>query len=403
MSLNDRQIRNAKPKAKPYKLADGHSFYLLVKPNGGKYWRFDYAIDGKRKTLAIGTYPTITLLQARQAAEEARRMVATGQSPSKAKQEAKAAKAAALANTFEHVARQWHQKQLNRWKPNHAARILYYFENDVFPLIGASPIDTLKVKDIREVLDKVAGRGAIETAEKIRQWINNIFNHAARLELTDGNPASPLVGYLQPKESEHHPSLPRQKLTEFYQRLMLADVEQPNRIGLMLVVLCFARNKEIRGGLWPEIDWQAKTWTIPKERMKRPRPHIIPLSDWTLELLQELHGLTGKGRFMFPSRTGTDGYISENTFGNILNRLGYKGIATPHGFRSLASTVLNEHDFNHDAIERQLAHVPEDKIRAAYNHAEYMPQRTEFMQWYSDFLRQRYDEAVAMLAIPASE
>ena len=160
------------------------------------------------------------------------------------------------------------------------------------------------------------------------------------LERVDGNPASALMGYIQPKTTEHMPALPREELTEFYRRLLQVDAEPQNRLCLMLLVLCFARNTEIRGGEWKEINWQAKTWTIPASRMKRPREHLIPLSDWAMELLQELHQLTGKGRFMFPNRNTISGYISENTLGNILNRIGYKGIATPHGFRSLASSIL---------------------------------------------------------------
>ena len=168
----------------------------------------------------------------------------------------------------------------------------------------------------------------------------------------------------------------------------------------MLVMLVFVRSTELRGGQWHEIDRQAKTWTIPAERMKLPRAHVIPLSDWTLELLQELHGHTGQTPYLFPSRTKAAGFISEATLNRIIERLGYKGTATPHGFRSLASSVLNEQDFNPDAIERQLAHVPKDKIRAAYNRAEYWPHRVEMMQWYSDYLREHYNQARAMCISP---
>ena len=272
-----------------------------------------------------------------------------------------------------------------------------YLEQDVFPHIGSSPIQELRVAHIKKVLDAITARGVAETAEKIRQWINKIFNYALMLERVDGNPASALVGYIQPQTTEHMPALPREELTEFYRRLLQVDAEPQNRLCLMLLVLCFARNTEIRGGEWKEINWQAKTWTIPASRMKRPREHLIPLSDWAMELLQELHQLTGKGRFMFPNRNTISGYISENTLGNILNRIGYKGIATPHGFRSLASSILNEQGFNPDAIERQLAHVEENKIRAAYNRAEYLAERTEMMQWYSNYLRERYEAALALM------
>ena len=393
MPLNDRQIKHSKPKDKPYKLTDGNGLYLHITPAGGKLWRLKYRIDGKEKTLSIGKYPHLSLVEAREAAENARKMKAQGIDPSQAKQQAKAERQAALLNTFEHIARDWHQNNISRWKPNHAQRIMRYLEKDVFPYIGSSPIQELRVAHIKQVLDAITARGVAETAEKIRQWINKIFNYALMLERVDGNPASALVGYIQPQTTEHMPALPREELTEFYRRLLQVDAEPQNRLCLMLLVLCFPRNTEIRGGEWKEINWQAKTWTIPASRMKRPREHLIPLSDWAMELLQELHQLTGKGRFMFPNRNTISGYISENTLGNILNRIGYKGIATPHGFRSLASSILNEQGFNPDAIERQLAHVEENKIRAAYNRAEYLAERTEMMQWYSDYLRERYEAA----------
>lgn len=397
MPLNDRQIKHSKPKDKPYKLTDGNGLYLHITPAGGKLWRLKYRIDGKEKTLSIGKYPHLSLVEAREAAENARKMKAQGIDPSQAKQQAKAERQAALLNTFEHIARDWHQNNISRWKPNHAQRIMRYLEKDVFPYIGSSPIQELRVAHIKQVLDAITARGVAETAEKIRQWINKIFNYALMLERVDGNPASALVGYIQPQTTEHMPALPREELTEFYRRLLQVDAEPQNRLCLMLLVLCFPRNTEIRGGEWKEINWQAKTWTIPASRMKRPREHLIPLSDWAIELLQELHQLTGKGRFMFPNRNTISGYISENTLGNILNRIGYKGIATPHGFRSLASSILNEQGFNPDAIERQLAHVEENKIRAAYNRAEYLAERTEMMQWYSDYLRERYEAALALI------
>lgn len=393
MPLNDRQIKHSKPKDKPYKLTDGNGLYLHITPAGGKLWRLKYRIDGKEKTLSIGKYPHLSLVEAREAAENARKMKAQGIDPSQAKQQAKAERQAALLNTFEHIARDWHQNNISRWKPNHAQRIMRYLEKDVFPYIGSSPIQELRVAHIKQVLDAITARGVAETAEKIRQWINKIFNYALMLERVDGNPASALVGYIQPQTTEHMPALPREELTEFYRRLLQVDAEPQNRLCLMLLVLCFPRNTEIRGGEWKEINWQTKTWTIPASRMKRPREHLIPLSDWAMELLQELHQLTGKGRFMFPNRNTISGYISENTLGNILNRIGYKGIATPHGFRSLASSILNEQGFNPDAIERQLAHAEENKIRAAYNRAEYLAERTEMMQWYSNYLRERYEAA----------
>ena len=401
MPLNDRQIKAAKPSdtGKKDKLFDGGGLYLEVTPAGGKVFRLKYRIDGKEKTLTIGKYPTVSLVEARQAAENARRMIAQGQDPSAMKQQAKQERKTALLNTFANVTKAWHEKTTKRksWKPNHAARVLRYFETDVFPIIGETPINKIGKKEIKAVLDKVTERGVSETAEKIRQWIGAVFTYAGYEELTDRNPAALLKGYIEPTESKRMPALPREELPEFYRRLILADCDQQNRICVMLIMLCFARNKEIRGGQWQEIDFKRKTWTIPANRMKRPREHTIPLSDWAIELLNELHAITGETPFLFPSPRSETGYISENTAGKIINGMGYYGIATPHGFRSLASSVLNEQGFNPDAIERQLAHIENNKIRAAYNRADYLTERKEFMQWYSDFLRERHNQALQMI------
>jgi site-specific recombinase, phage integrase family len=394
MPLNDRQIRNAKPADKLYKLTDGSGLYLTITPAGGKLWRLDYAINGKRKTLSIGKYPAVSLLEARQAAEMARADLAKGIDPAAVKQQAKAQRQAALQNTFENIARRWYADNLHRWKPNHAARLLAYLEKDVFPAIGGEPIDAIRVNDIKSLLADVLARGAINTAEKIRDWIGAVFDYAAMLEITDRNPARALKGFLPKRQTEHMPALPREELTEFFRRLLLADIKQQNRIAVLLIMLLFVRNTELRGGRWAEIDYEARLWTIPAERMKRPRVHTVPLAAWPLELLRELHALTGNTPYLFPSRTNAEGFISNMTLSRIIGRMGYKGIATIHGFRSLASSVLNEAGFNRDAIERQLAHVEENRIRAAYNRADYMAERREMMDWYADFLRRHYQAAM---------
>lgn len=397
MPLNDRQIRNAKPTDKPYKLNDGSGLYLYINTSGGKLWRLDFAIAGKRKTLSIGKYPIISLSEAREAAENARRMIAQGQDPAAAKQQAKEAQKAALLNTFEYLARQWHTENLHRWKPNHAARIMADMQKDVFPRIGKMTIDEIKVADVKAVIEKVHQRGASVSAEKIRQWIGAVYSHATKLELTDRNPATPLRGHFEKKETKHMPALPKEELANFYQKLLQADIAPQNRIAMLLSMLVFLRSTELRGAEWREIDFNARVWNIPAERMKMNRPHAAPLSDWALELLQELHDLTAQTPYLFPSRTKAAGFISDATLTRIIERLGYKGIATPHGFRSLASSVLNEQGYNPDAIERQLAHEESNRIRAAYNRVDYMAERVEMMQWYSDYLKQRYDQALAMI------
>ncbi len=397
MPLNDRQIRNAKPADKPYKLADGGGLYLQVTPAGGKLWRLKYRIDGKEKLLAIGAYPAVSLVEARQAADNARVMLAQGADPSAAKQQAKAERQAAMMRTFGHLAAQWHAANAHRWKPNHAARIMDGLQKDALPYLGNRPIDDIAVADVKAVIERIAVRGAAVTAEKVRQWIGAVYGYAAMLELTDRNPAAPLRGYLAKPETRHMPALPASEITEFYRRLLLADIDHKNHIAMLLLMLVFVRSGELRGADWSEIDRQAKLWTIPAGRMKMKRSHTVPLADWPLALLDELHELTGSGRYLFPSRTATQGFISDATLTRIMERMGYKGRATPHGFRSLASSVLNEQGFNPDAIERQLAHVESNQIRAAYNRADYMEERRAMMQWYADYLRRHYKAAKAML------
>ena len=372
--------------------------YLQITPAGGKLWRFDYAIDRKRKTLSIGKYPTVSLSEAREAAENARRLIAAGQDPSAAKQQAKLERQAALQNTFEAVAKRWHADNLHRWQPIHAERILADMQKDVFPYIGQIPLPEVSVSDVKNVIAAIVARGANVTAEKVRQWIGAVYTYAAMLEITDHNPAVPLRGHFEKKTTRHMPALPREELAEFYRRLILADIEPANKIALLLTMLVFVRNTELRGGQWVEVDFSAAQWIIPAERMKMKRSHTVPLSDWALELLRELHGLTGNTPYLFPSRTKTTGFISDATLTRIIERLGYKGIATPHGFRSLASSILNEQGYNPDAIERQLAHEESNRIRAAYNRAEYLAERRKMMQWYSDYLRERYRQAKALIA-----
>ena len=402
MKLNDRQIKNAKPAEKPFKLNDGKGLYLYINTSGGKLWRFDFSHNGKRKTLSIGKYPTVSLVEARQAAENARRLLVSGQDPSEAKQQEKRERQAAALNTFESIARRWHSDNLIRWKENHAARVLRYFETDVFPVIGEMPIQEIRVSDIKTVLDGVMTRGVNNTAEKIREWTGAIFDYAVMLEIVETNPAYSLRKYIPAKQTDHRPALPREELTEFFRRLILAEIEPQNRIALILNMLTFLRSTELRGGQWNEIDFDAAMWTVPAQRMKHEKtapkpPHAVPLADWTLELLAELKEITGNTPFLFPSRTKTDGFISDATISRIIELMGYKGRVTPHGFRSLASSVLNEQGFNPDAIERQLAHIENNKIRAAYNRADYLNERKEFMQWYSDFLRERYNQALQMI------
>lgn len=390
MTLNDRQIRNAKPQEKPYKLADGGGLYLYVTPKGTKSFRLKFRFDGKEQVLTIGKYPHVSLSEARAMAETAKTQIAQGINPAAQKQAEKQQAQEAALNTFAAVAKEWHR--VHQCSPNHAARVWRYMETDVLPHIGSLQLDEIRVSDIQALLERVMARNVGNTAEKIRQWIGAVYEYAAQRELTERNPAKRLKGFVEKRETVHRRALPLSELEAFYQRLKEARIDQANRIALLLLILTFPRSNELRGAQWGEIDFQAAVWTIPKERMKMKREHKIPLSAWSLELLHELHAITGQGTQLFPSRTKIGGYISENTLNKIIERIGFKELTTLHGFRSLASSTLNEKGFNPDAIELQLAHQPSDKIRAAYNRADYWQERVEMMAWYGDLLRGHYGE-----------
>lgn len=390
MTLNDRQIRNAKPQEKPYKLADGGGLYLYVTPKGTKSFRLKFRFDGKEQVLTIGKYPHVSLSEARAMAETAKTQIAQGINPAAQKQAEKQQAQAAALNTFAAVAKEWHR--VHQCSPNHAARIWRYMETDVLPHIGSLQLDEIRVSDIQALLERVMARNVGNTAEKIRQWIGAVYEYAAQRELTERNPAKRLKGFVEKRETVHRRALPLSELETFYRRLKEARIDPANRIALLLLTLTFPRSNELRGAQWGEIDFQAAVWTIPKERMKMKREHKIPLSTWSLELLHELHAITGQGPQLFPSRTKTGGYISENTLNKIIERIGFKELTTLHGFRSLASSTLNEKGFNPDAIELQLAHQPSDKIRAAYNRADYWQERVEMMAWYGGLLRGHYGE-----------
>ncbi len=399
MPLNDRQIKNAKPTDKPYKLADGNGLYLAVTPAGGKLWRLKYRIAGKEKLLSIGKYPIISLAEAREAAEAARRKLAAGIDPASAKQTAKREQQAAIQNTFQNLAREWHTYQLPSWTPNHADKIWRSFEVDILPALGNEPISGISIKQVQAVIESVAARGALDTAATVLQRIKAVFNYAIRTERADNNPAVPLTGLIKVPKQQHQPALPQSELTEFYRRILSdKNIRHTTRLAMLLIMLTFVRAGELRRAEWVDFDIEAREWRIPAEKMKMKAPHIVPLADWPLEILAELKQITGYSRYLFPAIGSPDKPMSENTLSYLTGRMGYSGIATPHGFRSLATDVLNENGFPPDVIERQLAHVEQNKVRAAYHRTEYLPQRREMMQWYSDYLRARYEEALALIA-----
>ena len=385
MPLTDTAARQAKFIDKPQKLFDEKGLFLLVNKSG-KYWRYKYRFSGKEKTLALGVYPDVSLKEARLKRDDARKTLSEGADPGFIKKLDKIALKTASENSFENIAREWHTTQLARWSESHALRVINSLEEDAFPLIGRILIAELTAPIILEAIRKIEKRGATETAGRVLQRINSVIRFAIQTSRATSNPANDLKGVLTANKVEHRPALPRSELPEFFRRLNAEPLYPATKIAIRLLMLTMTRPGEIRFARWSEFDFERAEWCIPAERMKMREEHLIPLSKQALALLDELKLHTGNRELLFPSQTTLIRPISENTMVYAFGRMGYKGIATPHGMRALASTTLNEEGFDPDVIERQLAHAERNKVRAAYHRAQYLEDRRKLLQWWADFL-----------------
>jgi len=357
MALTDTAVRNAKPTGKPFKLADEKGLYLLVNATG-KYWRLDYRFAGKRKTLALGVYPTITLAAARERRENARKLLANDTDPSLFKAVNKQAKQQAAENTFEAVAREWYAKKLPGWAPATASKVKRYLEKDIFPWLGNRPIKDLAAPDLLATVRRVESRGALELAHRIREYSGQVFRYAVATGRAERDPSGDLKGALPPVKSKHHASVTDPKQIGDLMRAISGFTGSfITKCALQLAPLVFVRPGELRHAEWAEIDLDAAEWRIPGPKMKMKDRHIVPLSKQAVEVLRALHPLTSSGRYVFPGLRTTVRPMSENTVNAALRRMGYeKHEMTGHGFRSMASTLLHEQGWPHEAIERQLAH-----------------------------------------------
>lgn len=386
MRLSATQVSKAKPCEKQYKLTDGAGMYLLVRPDGSKYWRMDYRFQGRRKTLALGVYPEVPLKRAREKRDEARQQLADGIDPSHVKKAAK--RAASGADSFEAVTHEWHAKYKATWAESHSKRILRRLERDIFPWIGRRSIADIRAPELLDVLRRIERRGAVETAHRAKQNCGQVFRYAIATGRADRDPSADLRGALPPPKSRNFASVkdPGQvgallRAIDGYEGSLVT------RCALQLLPLVFVRPGELRHAEWGEFALVDAEWRIPAEKMKSRQPHIVPLSSQALAILHELQPLTGRSHYVFPGVRSAKRPMSENTVNAALRRLGYAGDEmTGHGFRSMASTLLNEQGWNRDAIERQLAHAERDGVRAAYNYAEYLPVRRQMMQAWADYL-----------------
>jgi integrase len=390
MPLTDTKCRNAKGQIKPRKLSDGGGLHLLVNPDGAKYWRLAFRWHGKQRTLALGVYPAVGLMKARAARDEAKRDLAANIDPSVLKRERKRAAQIATGNTFEAVAREWHENWKDARSPYYAAQILRRLEANAFPVIGRRPIAAIEPPELLDMLRKVEKRGVNETARRLKQLVGQIFRFAMVTGRAKRDPSIDLKDALRATgEPQRHRAMPLPELPTFLQNLESYNGDRQTRLALKLVTLTFLRTTELRGGRWSELqnlDKNSALWRIPAERMKMRLEHLVPLSRQAVEVMRELSTFSGNSPYIFPS-PGKDGYMSSNTMLYALYRMGYHGRATTHGFRAVASTILNESNlFNRDWIERQLAHVERNEVRRAYNAAEWMPDRRRMMQWWADHI-----------------
>jgi len=385
MALTATTIKTCKPKDKAYKLTDGGGLYLLVSPSGGKWWRFDYRFQSKRKTLSMGVYPAISLKDARDRRDEAKKQLANGIDPAMVRKSQKHQQS--QPNTFEAVAREWHDKFKLGWSDTHASRLLRLLERDIFPWLGSLSVSEVSSPLLLQTIRRIETR-SLDTAHRAVQNCGQVFRYAIATGRAQNDPTHALKGAMPPIRDNH-----------------FATIIHPNQIGALLRAiegykgefitqsalslgpLVFVRPGELRHAEWSEMNLEIGEWRIPSEKMKMGQPHIVPLARQSVVLLTELQPLTGTGKYLFPSVRSLDRPISVNTINAALRRMGYtKEEMTGHGFRSMASTLLNEQGWNRDHIERQLAHTERNKIRAAYNYADYLPERRIMMQAWADYL-----------------
>ncbi len=387
-TLTVKEIDNATSGDKSIrKLHDGAGLYLWVYSDGRKYWRLRYWVAGKEKSLSLGVYPEIGLKEARQRRDDNRKLMGESLDPSAERKANKRQRKLASENSFEAVAREWYAKQLHTWVPKHADDVLRRFEVNAFPFIGARPIAEIEAPELLEMSRKIEKRGAHDLAHRLMQACGQVFRYGIATGRCKRDVAADLRGALTPHVKKHQAAVRPEEVPGLLRAIDTygAMGDKQTMYALQLLALTFVRTNELIGAEWSEFDLVAGLWIVPAGRMKMGTEHIVPLSSQALTILGELKSLAGKSRYVFPGRN-RDKPMSNNTMLFALYRLGYKGRMTGHGFRAVASTMLNEQGQRPDVIERQLAHCERDEVRGAYNRAEYLGERVKMMQGWADYL-----------------
>ncbi|MCG3464004.1 tyrosine-type recombinase/integrase [Xenorhabdus bovienii] len=386
MKLTDLAIKRAKPKEKAYTLADSNGLSLLIDTNGSKGWRYRYQYAGKTKMISLGVYPVVTLTEARTKRDEARKLVANGINPSEARKAEKISTANLIENTFENIANEWYEKRTDRWSASYAEEMMETFEKDVFPYIGKRPIAEIKPMELMAVLSRINERGATEKLRKVRQRCGEVWRYAIVTGRAEYNPAPDLASAFVSHKKTHYAFLIADEIPELYKALNAYTGSFMVKMGMRLQMMTGVRPGELRRAEWSEIDFNKAQWEIPAEKMKMRRPHIVPLSRQSIDILEQIKPITGQGKYVFPGRINQSQPMSEMALNVLIRRIGYAGRVTGHGFRHTMSTILHEQGYNTAWIETQLAHVDKNSIRGTYNHAQYLDGRREMLQWYADYM-----------------
>jgi integrase len=402
MKLTDIQVRNTKPGAGDYKLTDGHGLYLLVRVNGSKLWRGRYEINGKEKLMSYGVYPEVTITAARDMHDQTRKDLAKGLDPMqerKAREEKEREENQAVADPFRDVANQWY----NWWKTGkdgrYATNVRSRLDSDILPALGDLSTMAITPAHVTQMVLNIEKRGACDVARRALQTADQIYRFAIPRNLATYNPASTFKpkDILKPMVRENFKRLAPSEFPKLLKKIQFYNGSPVTKLCMRLMALVFLRTSELIEGRWSEIDWKGTRWDIPKERMKGPeakkRPHTVPLSRQAIAVLKELWEYRKNNRWMFPGEQGA-AHISNNTILHALEKMGYKGEMTGHGFRGIASTYLHEAGYEDDWIELQLHHVPENEVKSAYNHAKYLTQRRKMMQDWADHLDALLAEAL---------
>jgi len=391
MPLTVKACQNAKPEEKPYKLSDAKGMYLEVAPNGSKYWRLKYRFAGKEKRLALGVFPEVGLEDARDKSDVARKLLAKDVDPSQAKAENKRLSKLSSENTFEAIALEWHEVKQSGWTPRHADYVLKRLKADMFPEIGNVPVSDITAPRLLSAIRLIEKRGAHEVAHRALQTCGQVFRYAIGTGRGERNPAAELKGTdtLKPVKRTHYAAIDASELPDFLTALKEneARLYLQTRYAIELLMLTFVRTGELINAQWSEFDLDGRVWTIPKERMKMGKSHIVPLSKQAVEVLKKLFELNGKRSWVFPNQADSQKAMSNNTILFAISRLGYKGRMTGHGFRALAlSTIKEKLNYRHEVVDRQLAHAPRNKVDAAYDRAKFLPDRRKMMQEWADYV-----------------